>query len=161
MQIPAGWTILSSKEVNRHEDKGKELLTETIGEDIGFEGLKNLLHFQKDRFNIFQSTAEPFTIEYEGEWSENNQALKEVIIETYNNQGIKTKSTAIRKENIDGLTFEVYDISLIDPKGKVVITQTMYSSLINGYDFGANMTYNSDENRDVMLNAWRNSKFKK
>jgi len=50
---------------------------------------------------------------------------------------------------------------LIDLKGKVVITQTMYSSFINGYDFGANMTYNSEENRDVMLSAWRNSKFKK
>lgn len=160
MQVPDGWTILSTKEVTGYEDTGKELLSETLGEEIEADELKNLLHFKKDRFNLFQSTSEPFVVEYEGEWSENNRALKKVILEAYENQGIPTESSEIRREEIDGIEFEVFEIFLIDSEGKTAITQTMYSSLINGYDFGANMTYNSDENRDVMLAAWRNSNFR-
>jgi hypothetical protein len=161
MAIPAGWNILADEQVERYQATGEELIEETLGEAVVYDGFKNLLHYQKDQFNIFQSSSEPFVIEYEGEWSENNQNLKELLLDTYHRQGIRTTSTDIKTETIDGVVFEVYDISIIGPNGKVLITQTMYSSWINGYDFGANMTYNSDETRDVMLNAWKQSTFVK
>ena len=159
MEIPNGWTILTRDEVDAYEDKGKEVLSDAFSEDYNLEGLKNLLHFKKDQFNIFQSTSEPFSEEYEGEWSDNNRALKDVLLETYKNQGINTESSDIEVEEVDGVTFEVFDILLKAPNGKKLGTQRMYASLINGYDFGANMTYTEDSNLDIMLSAWRKSKF--
>ena len=159
MEIPNGWKLLTREQVDGYENKGKEMLLDAFSEDFDFDGLKNLLHFQKNQFNVFQSTSEPFLEEYEGEWSENNRALKDVLLETYRSQGIQVESSEIEIEEIDGVKFEVYNIVLKAPNGKVVVTQTMYSSLINGYDFGANMTYNSDGARDVMLGVWKKSKF--
>jgi len=161
IEVPEGWIILSSKQADRYVDRGKELISQTIGEDIEMEGYMHLLHFKKDAFNHFQSSSEPFVVEYEGDWSENDHAVKEILLETYKNQGIKTRSSEIREKMIDGVIFHVYDVSLIAPDGKVILTQTMFSSLINGYDFGASITCNSDETCDAMLRAWKNSKFKK
>lgn len=160
MPIPNGWNLLSRKQVKDFESKGSDLISETAGEEIGIDGLKNLLHFQKDRFNIFQSTSQPFALEYDGEWEESNEALKQLLLQTYKNQGINAKVTETRNEMIDGVLFEAYDFTLLDPEGNVVIRQTMYSTLRNGFDFGVNLTYNSDEVRDIMLDAWRQSKFR-
>lgn len=161
MDVPVGWKLLSRKQVDRFEKKGADLLSETVGGEIEFEGLKNLLHFQKDRFNMFQSTSEPIELEYEGEWEQSNEDLKQVLLRTYINQGIHTEVSETRKEEIGGVLFEVYDFTLFAPDGEVVIEQTMYSTHRNGYDFGVNLTYNSDEARDAMLDVWRRSKFEK
>ena len=160
MQIPDGWEILTRKQVDYYENKGTQLIEDTIGEELPIKGLKNLLDFRKDQFNVFQSTSQPFELEYEGEWEESNEALKEVLQQTYSGQGIDAKSTETRREEIDGVVFEVFDFILLAPNGDVVVRQTMYSCLRNGFDFGVNLTYNSDEARDVMLKAWRGSKFK-
>jgi hypothetical protein len=37
----------------------------------------------------------------------------------------------------------------------------MYSRLINGYDFGANINYNNDDDKKIMVDAFKNSKFDK
>ncbi|MEJ6829103.1 MAG: hypothetical protein QNK61_02815 [Akkermansiaceae bacterium] len=161
MRIPDGWTILSRKKVDEFERKGSELIGDTLGEDLDFQGLKNLLDLQKDQFNIFQSTSQPFEVEYDGEWEETNEALKDVLLETFQNQGIKAAISETRIENIDGVVFNIYDTTIFAPDGKVILHQTMYSSLINGYDFGANLSYNNEDFRDIMLTAWRESKFKK
>ncbi len=159
MTMPEGWELLSRKQVDFYENMGADLLSETAGEEISYAGLKNLLHFQKDRFNIFQSTSEPFALEYEGEWEENNEALKQLLLQTYADQGIHAKVTETQKEEVGGVVFETYTFSLFAPNGEVIIRQIMYSTLRNGYDFGVNITYNKDESRDVMLEAWRESVF--
>lgn len=159
MIMPDGWDFLSRKQIDFYENKGADVLSETAGGEISYEGLKNLLHFKKDRFNIFQSTSEPFALEYEGEWEENNEALKQLVLQTYTDQGIHSKVTETSEEEIDGVLFETYTFTLFAPDGEVIIRQIMYSTLRNGYDFGVNITYNTDESRDVMLKAWRESTF--
>ncbi|WP_321308640.1 hypothetical protein [Marinifilum fragile] len=159
MEIPKGWQITHRNELERRSNKGIEALSETAGIEYDASGLKQLLNFQKDRFHIFQSTSEPFKLEYEGEWEENNKAVQELLYETYSSRGIKV-DTSSSKEIIDNLEFQVIHVTLYGPDGKIILYQDMYGRHINGYDFGVNLNYINDKEKSEMLNAWKNSKFK-
>jgi hypothetical protein len=161
MEIPKGWAVVEKEKTKENNEKGLKALQETMDGEIDYSGLKNLISLQKDLFNIFQSTSEPFKVEYEGEWEENSAALKEIIYLTYLDQGIKADSSATTTEVIDGLEFQKYSFTIYSPKGKFILSQIMYSRLINGFDFGVNINYNNDKYRDELLMAFRNSKFKK
>jgi hypothetical protein len=161
MEIPKGWAVIEKEKTKENNEKGLKALQETMDAEIDYSGLKNLISLQKDLFNIFQSTSEPFKVESEGEWEENSAALKEIIYLTYLDQGIKADSSATTTEVIDGLEFQKYSFTIYSPKGKFILSQIMYSRLINGFDFGVNINYNNDKYRDELLMAFRNSKFKK
>lgn len=161
INIPNNWKVMSRGQNEKYQEKGLDAIEEVVGEEIDVSGLKNLIGFQKNRFNIFQSTSEPFELEYEGEWEENNALVKELIYDTYLQQGIKVDSTATKIVKIDGLDFNSYSFTLFSPKGDVVLNQIMYSRLINGYDFGVNINYNNDSYKKEMIDALFNSKFKK
>ena len=161
IEIPKGWTVIDKEKTKETNEKGLKALEETMGGEIDYSGLKSLISLQKDQFNIFQSTSEPFKLEYEGEWEENNSALKEILYTTYLNQGMKTDSSATTIEKIDGLEFHKYSFTIYSPKGEVILKQIMFSRLINGFDFGVNINYNNDKDRDELLKVFKNSKFKK
>lgn len=161
MIIPDNWSITKRSEIERRNEKGKELLNEAIGEEYDFSQLKHLLHFQKNIFNSFQSSSEPFELEYEGEWEENNTGLKVLMIEAFEGRGIRVDSTSTKITKIDGLDFQTYKLTIYGPKGDVILNQILYSRLINGFDFGVNINYNNDKYKEEMLRAWLNSKFKK
>ncbi|GAB7087497.1 hypothetical protein [Marinifilum fragile] len=159
MEIPKGWKITHRSELERRSKKGIEALSETAGIEYDASGLKQLLNLQKDRFHIFQSTSDPFKLEYEGEWEENNKAVQELLYETYSSRGIKV-DTSSSKEIIDNLEFQVIHVTLYGPDGKIILYQDMYGRHINGCDFGVNLNYINDKEKSEMLNAWKNSKFK-
>lgn len=161
IEIPDGWSIVEKEQARQTTEKGLKALEETVEGDIDYSGLKNLIAFEKNKFNIFQSTSEPFELEYEGEWEVNNKALKEIIYETYEDRGMNPDSTATTIEKIDALDFQTYAFTIRSPQGEVILKQLMFSRLINGYDFGVNLNYNNDEDRDELLKAFRNSKFSK
>ena len=161
IKIPDGWTIISKEQTQANNEKGLKAMEETLESEIDYSGLKNLIGFQKNQFNIFQSTSEPFELEYNGEWEENNAALKEIIYTTYLNQGMRADSSATTTEKIDGLEVQKYSFTIYSPKGEAILKQTMYSRLINGFDFVVNLNYNNDEDKEIMLEAWENSTFKK
>jgi len=161
MNIPNGWDVTHKSILDRRTKKGLDAIGETAGIDIDASGLKQLLNFQKNKYNIFQSTSEAFELEYEGEWEENNRGLKEVIYNTYLQRGIKTDSTETKIIEIDGLKFHSYEFTIYSPKGDVIINQVMYSRFINGFDFGVNINYNNESDKKEMLKVWLNSKFKK
>lgn len=119
------------------------------------------ISFQKNQFNVFQATSEPFKQEYEGEWEENNAILKEINYMTYLNQGIKTDTSATTVETVDGLEFKKNMFTLYSPKGEVILKQIMYNRLINGFDFSVCISYNNNKNKDELMNVFKNSKFKK
>ena len=161
IEIPEGWSVIEKEQAQQTTEKGLKALEETVEGDIDYSGLKNLIAFEKNKFNIFQSTSEPFELEYEGEWEVNSKALKEIIYETYTDQGMNPDSTATTIEKIDGLNFQTYAFTIRSRNGEVILKQMMFSRLINGYDFGVNLNYNNDEDRDELLKAFRNSKFRK
>lgn len=161
IEIPKGWTIVDKEMTKEQTEKGVKAIEETLDGDIDFSRLKNLISFKKNLFNIFQSTSEPFELQYEGEWEENNTKLKKILYLTYQNQGIEADSTSTEIENIDGLEFQKYVFTIYSPKGEAILRQMMYSRLINGLDFGVAIIYNNDKDRDELLKVFRNSKFKK
>lgn len=136
-----------------------KIIKEATDEEFDYSGLKNLITFQKDKFNIFQSSSEPFKVEINGEWEENDIYLKGLLYKTYENQGIKADSSETTIEKIDGLDFRTYSFILYGPKGEPILTQVMYSRLINGFSFAVNINYNNKRDRNVMLKAFKNSKF--
>jgi len=161
MEIPQGWKVIDKEKSEEFQEQGKKALENNTDATVDLNELKMLISFQKDQFNIFQSTSEPFNLEYEGQWEENNAATKAIIYATYVNMGIQADSTATKTITIDGLDFQTYTFAIRDQEGNVIMTQTMYSRLINGFDFGVNINYNNEKDRDEMFKAFLNSKFKK
>src|SRR5690606_39991721 len=108
-------------------------------------GLKNLISFQKNNLNIFQSTTEPFVEEHEGEWEESYNSVKQLIYETYVNQGMNVDSSVTQAETIDGVKFNTFTYRIYAPNGYLILTQILCSTFRRGYDFGANLNYNNEK----------------
>ncbi|MGB4930167.1 MAG: hypothetical protein WBP43_09360 [Chitinophagales bacterium] len=161
MEIPQGWKVIDKEKSEEFQEQGKKALENNTEATVDLNGLNMLISFQKDQFNIFQSTSEPFNQEYEGQWEENNAATKAIIYATYVNMGIQADSTATKTISIDGLDFQSYTFAIRAPEGNVIMTQTMFTRYINGFGFGANINYNNEKDRDEMFKAFLNSKFKK
>lgn len=161
MEIPKGWSIMEMESKQALDRKGREAIENVIDGEIDVSSLKHLIAFQKDQFNIFQSTSEPFEIVYEGEWEENNAVLKGIIYDTYSNQGISADTSATTIETIDGLDFHTYSFTIYAPSGEVLLKQKMFGRLINGFDFGVNINYNNKKDGDELLRAFKNSRFTK
>ncbi len=159
MEIPEDWSIMTKDKMDKSTERGMEAIKE-VGGEFDYDGLKHLINFQKNQFNIFQSTSEPFKLEYEGEWQDNNAGLKELLYATYINQGIRI-DTSSSKAIIGGLDFAVFHITVYGPKGDIILYQDMYGRYVNGFDFGVNINYNNDEDKEAMMNVWTNSKFEK
>jgi len=156
IEIPQDWEVTDLEKAEKSAKRGEKAIEETIDAKVDYSGLKHLIRYQ---FNIFQSTSEPFKLEYEGEWEENDGLLKTILYETYKNQGIKTDSSATTIEKIDGLDFRTYSFTIYSPKGEVILKQIIYGRFINGFSFGANINYNNEKDKNEMLKAFRKSRF--
>jgi hypothetical protein len=160
IEIPNEWKIISKDKVEANDEKGKNAIEKSTGQKIDTKALKHLISFQKDQFNIFASTSEPFKEEFLGEYQQNNKALNELIYNTFKDQGVKVDS-ASGKETIQGLEFDKFYTTIYAPDGKIILNQILYSRLINGYDFAVNINYNNDQDKEKMINAFVQSKFTK
>lgn len=159
IEIPQGWTVNDLEKTKESADRGMKAIQESTNTEIDYSELKNLITFQKNQSNLFQSSSEPFKPEYEGEWEEHLQYVKALAYETYENRGIKADSSETTIEKINGLDFHTFSYTIYGPKDEVILKQILYSRLINGFDFGVNINYNNENDRDVMLKAFKNSKF--
>ena len=159
IQIPSGWRIMLKNQMDKNQDRGMELVQETIDTVVDYSGLKHLISFQKNKGNVFQSTSEPFELEYDGEYEETNQFIKLLITETYQNQGIKVDTTS-STARIDNLKFDLFKIKMYNPQGELILNQDMYTRLINDYMFSVILSYNNIEDKNEMMEVWTNSKFK-
>ncbi len=156
--IPEGWNIVSKDQAGATDEKGKEALEKATGQQFDTKSLKHLISFQKDQYNIFASTTEPFKEENPGEYQQHNRALNAMIYQTYANEGIAA-DTSSGSETIGGLEFNTFYITIHDADGKVLLNQVLYSRLINGYDFGVNINYNNSADKAAMVGAFKASTF--
>ncbi len=158
IEIPNGWNVTKRDESQKREDKGLKAINEANGIHYDASGLKQLVSFQKDRFHIFAATSEKFEIEYDGEYEENKKLVKEILYNTYASNGIKV-DTASSKEKIDKLEFDLFKITVYDPKGEIMLYQDLYSTFRNGLDFGVNLNYINEKEKLELMRVWKNSKF--
>ena len=159
MPIPSGWRIMTVDQRDVMNERGKKAIENSVASTVDTDGLKNLLAFQKDKKNIFNSTSQPFAEEYEGEWIENQEEVKRVLTETYEQYGIRLEASDITTENIGGIDFHVFHLKVFLPNNEVLV-QYMYSTYINGLDFGVNINYTNEKYGQEMLEAFKKSRFK-
>lgn len=111
---------------------------------------------------MFMSLYAPFSVEVnEMSWEENNALLKQGMYETFWSQGIKVDSSSTNIEKIDGIDFHTFSFNLYSSTGNTVITQIIYSRLIDDKDFITFINYNNEDYKNEMLEAFRSSKFTK
>ncbi|MEO0895289.1 MAG: hypothetical protein AAFY71_02640 [Bacteroidota bacterium] len=158
IKIPKGWQVTSRDKLQELQDTGMEMMEESSGQKFDLSGFKQLISFQKDQFHIFQSTSETFNPEEDGDWAANNKAIKRLVYQTFASQGIRL-DTSSQKEIIGGKEFEVYHVTIYGPDGQVILYQDMYGLFINGFDFGANLSYRDEDKKEEMMNAWKSSTF--
>ncbi|TCC93598.1 hypothetical protein EZ428_02170 [Pedobacter frigiditerrae] len=158
IEIPAGFQSLSQSRIAANEQKGKEAIGKVAEGDIKMDSLRHLVNFQKNQFNSFGATIEPYAEKKAGDYLVNNQLIKKLIFDTYTNQKIKI-DTLSGKEEIAGLTFQTFNIKIYGPTGEVLMNQIMFNQLIKGYDFGVNINYNNETDKENLLNAFKNSSF--
>lgn len=159
IEIPTGYRLISKAKIEVNDQKGKEAINEVYEGDVNIDSLKHLVSFQKNQLNIFDSTIEPYEEKQAGEYEANNQALKKLLFDTYAKQKIKV-DTLSGKETVQGHHFNAFYIKVYGPSGAVLMHQVMYSTLLKGYDFGVNINYNNEEDQKILMDAFKNSKFK-
>jgi hypothetical protein len=160
IKIPDGWRIVSKKQTDAANEKGKKLLESTVGGEISVDSLKQLISFQKDQFNLFTSSCEPFKEEYEGEFIENGKMLNGIVYDAFVSQGIRADSASGR-QLVQDLEFQTFETTIYAKDGKVILNQLEFSRLINGYAFTALINYNNSKDKETMLKAFQNSSFSK
>jgi len=160
VQIPRGWKILEKNKVRAAENKGAAALGEVVDNKVDMNKGRNLISFQKGRFNIFLSTSQPYDLRYEVEWKKGKKMRNEIMAEFYAKEGIKIDTSSSR-ETIDGLEFEVYHITIYKPNGAILLYQDMYGRYIKGFDFSVIIHYEDKKYKKKMMEVWKNSKFKK
>lgn len=155
--IPLGWDVAKKEVMVENVNKGAQT-AKYLGVEVDASGLKHLINFRKDDFNVFQATSEVFSESYDGEWEINNLNIRDFLYEMYNSKGIAIDTSSSDKI-IDGLQFRVFHITVLNPEGEKIFYQDMYSLYRNGFDFNATMTYNNEESKTVMEKALFHSKF--
>jgi len=153
--IPTGWTVVSRDQTDANDKKGSEAMKKAYKGEINMSKLKHLISFQKDKFNVFMSTYEPFKDGAEA-YEQNCLAVNNLIYETYTQQGIKS-DTSSGKELIHGHYFRTFYATLYAPGGQAVLRQILYSRLINEKDFTVTLNYNNEKDKEAMMDAWKNS----
>ena len=161
MEIPTNWKIIKKEKSNKDVIDAYETVETSTGEKYNKSQFTNILKFEKDMFNKFSSTIEKYDIKIHGDWNKTNSKVKKIIYESYLKQGIKVDSSATKTENIGGIDFKTYELTLYNKKNEIALNQIMFSKYLNGFDFGVNINYNNVEDKRLLLKHWKESKFAK
>ncbi|MNX94054.1 hypothetical protein D3C86_1262710 [compost metagenome] len=157
--VPEGYTVSETEDLDRIQEKGKELMENSLGGEIDMSGVKHLANFAKNQFNQFQSNIEPFDTAVDGNWNAHDHMLKEFIYDTYTQQGIHIDSSVTETVTISGKQFQHYTFTVYGPDKQVILRQEIFGALLNGYSFGVNINYNDSTAYKEMLQAWKSSGF--
>ena len=160
IEIPDNWNIVTVDSAEAADQVGLEAIEKVYDGGINASQMRHLISFEKDDYNNFASTSEPFKEEYPGEYLQNNQKLYKILYDAFYEQGVKA-DTASGKEIIAGLEFDTFYSTIYDSEGNVIMYQLLYSKLINDLDFGININYNNEADKKIMMDAFKNSKFAK
>jgi len=148
MDVPEDWVMVKTEDQNGLQDS---LKSEVISDFTA--------GFQKDEYNMFQFTIEPFKEDFEGEWIRNNAAVKKLLYDFYVQEGVKIDTTSSKQENINGLNFRVFSAKLFNSEDSLILNQEFYSTLYNEYDFSVCLTYNNSKYGNQLNRMLRNSSF--
>jgi len=160
IEIPEGYKKLSKTRLEANEKKWKQALANANEDETTSSKSLLLVNFQKNQFNSLLATAQVFDLTQDGDYLVNRQLVKKMIYDTYTNQKIKVDTLSAIQVTA-GQKFQTFNITLFGPNGEVLLNQITYNKLINGYDFGISINYNTETDKEILINAFKNSKFVK
>lgn len=160
LTLPSTFQTLDSITTNKQTEDGKRLIEQANNVTADFSGLKTLISASKNTSNVFYSTITAYDPEIDGEYSESNQLVKDMLYRTFTEAipGAKIDSSS-SKESIDGVRFEKYKVIItVDSKP---ITMVILSGLYKGYDFGISYVYLDEATREEIELMLKRSRFSK
>jgi hypothetical protein len=158
--MPEGYQLTHQKKIDTDEQRGKEAVGKVYDGQLKDSKLKHVFSFIRNQFNSFNSTIEPYTEKYKGEYLTNGVLVKRLLYDTYHKQGIKI-DTSSNEVIVDGEKFNAFYLKIYGPTGDVVLNQILFNKMIKGYDFGVSINYNNEEDRAKLLQTFMNSTFSK
>ena len=161
VKIPSDFIAMDSASIQAMDDRGKKAIEKTYDTTVDFSATTTLLNVKKGQLNHFAGTITPFDSTKDGDWSEANEVLKEVMMNTFETQAPSMKlDTSSGIEMIDDLEFQKFHIKTTFPNNKILNT-IMYSRLHKGYDFGITLTFTDDKIGRELMVILHSSKFDK
>jgi hypothetical protein len=158
-EYPASWKVLSPAEIAEIEGRGKTAVEGTVNEEITMNN-KNILYLKKNPLNSFTSTMQAYDSLTDGPYEENQAMLTQLIIETYQKQGIQFDFKT-GKTKIDGLEFSTLESTIYSPdRKKVIMQQIMYDRLFDRkYSLTMSVNYSNEADRKTLIALLQSSHF--
>lgn len=158
IKIPENFENVSADEWTKLQNKGAEAIENTYDEKIVNQS-KTIFVFKSDLLNYFESNYQPYDVLVDGDYKESCKIVNQVLYETFVSQipGIKI-DTISTVEKIDNLEFRKFKMKIVYPN-KMVFNVIMYSRLFGKREFSVNIMYVDNRKGQLMLEAWKNSKF--
>lgn len=158
IKIPENFENVSADEWTKLQNKGAEAIENTYDEKIVNQS-KIIFVLKSDQLNYFESNYQQYDVLVYGDYIESCKIVNQVLYETFVSQmpGIKI-DTISTVEKIDNLEFQKFKMKIVYPN-KMVFNVIMYSRLFGKREFSVNIMYVDDRKGQLMLEAWKNSKF--
>ncbi|WP_407428836.1 hypothetical protein [Arcticibacter sp.] len=158
--IPENFEMVSREDWQKMQNRGAEAIENTIDGTVDNQA-KTIFVFNSDRFNYFESNYQPFDSTKDGNYLESHRAVQNVLYETFKAQMQNPRIDSLSStETIDGLKFYVNKMIIYLPDD-IVMELLMYSHLFGTRDFTVNILTIDKNKQNVLLQAWRESKFRR
>ena len=151
IELPKGkeWKIISSKEHDSLDKKGREVIEETTGAEMPKTQTEHLISFRKDQFNSFISNLEPFDESVDGSYDNILTVLHQVIKNGYASKNIQA-DYEMSATRIDGIMVDRFDIQIYSPNKKVILNQHVFTCLIKDHLLSINIMTNNKADGETL-----------
>lgn len=158
ISIPSGFDTVSAAAWAKMQNRGADAIEKTVGSEIE-NNSTTIFVFKSDQFNYFESNYQPFDTAKDGNYDDRFKEVNNILYETFATQmkGAQLDSTSYT-ENIDGLTFKVFNTEIVFPN-KMVMKVHMYSRLFDKKEFTVNILTVDEQKEKELQAAWLDSKF--
>lgn len=156
--IPEKFENVNPEEWKRLQNKGMDAIEKTYDGKLENDS-KTIFAFKNDQFNYFESNYQPFDSTKDGSYLESFKSVNEMLYATFKAQMPDAKiDTATSQETIAGLSFYTFKTTIYFPN-KMVMDLWMYSRLFDKKEFTVNIMTVDKTKRELLLDAWKTSKF--
>jgi CRISPR/Cas system CSM-associated protein Csm2 small subunit len=161
INVPADLEIMDAAQIEKLNEKGRAAIEKTLDTAVDFSATKTLISITKNKLNNFTATITPFNVTEDGNWAEQNESLKLIMMETFKTQAPgAAMDTSSATESINGVSFQVFKTKLALPNNINLVT-LMYSKLYKEFDFGVTITYVDAKTGKQLQDILSSSSFKK
>ncbi len=126
--VPAGWERTPDEEIKQTRDVGLDAVSGAVGEKIVNTSVPVL--YLQSAAGRFTSDAEGYDVLLDGPYSDNQDLLFDVLLETFSAEGIQfrhERSSVV----IDDVEFRILNATFLGPDGKTPVAEfRMFDGLI-------------------------------